>query len=310
LTGGPVEPNQAELKMARSLTRAQNIQKAKQIRASERIVIKLQRVSRTFGRKPAGQEIFIETVFGPVRALTYGFENGEKTPVYFDMHGGGFIMGGAAMDEAMNVQISRQARCKIISIEYAKAPDHPFPAAVDQVYAVVGHVFENAGKYAIDVKKMAIGGHSAGANLAAVACMKAKKAGTFQFACQVLDYPPLDLATSAWEKPQPQGSIPPQTAMMFNDAYVDPAQASDPYVSPVFAAKEDLEGLPPALFILPGRDSLHDEGLKYAGMLRAAGVGTECHEYPHAAHGFTYRPSADTTDALGKMVDFLKRYLQ
>ena len=70
-----------------------------------------------------------------------------------------------------------------------------------------------------------------------------------------------------------------------------------------------FSGLPPALFILPGRDSLHDEGIKYRGMLKAAGVITECHEYPDAAHGFTYNPSKDTADALEKMTAFLKRHL-
>ena len=118
---------------------------------------------------------------------------------------------------------------------------------------------------------MAIGGHSAGGNLSTVICMKAKKEGEFQFVCQVLDYPPLDLATSPLKKPQPKGAIPPKMALMFNACYVDPAQAKDPYVSPVYATQEDLAGLPPALFILAGGDSLHDEGLKYCEMLKTAG---------------------------------------
>ena len=135
---------------------------------------------------------------------------------------------------------------------------------------------------------MAIGGHSAGGNLSTVICMKAKKEGEFQFVCQVLDYPPLDLATSPLKKPQPKGAIPPKMALMFNACYVDPAQAKDPYVSPVYATQEDLAGLPPALFILAGGD----------------------YEYPRAAHGFTYNSSADRNDALEKMVTFLKKYLK
>jgi acetyl esterase len=157
---------------------------------------------------------------------------------------------------------------------------------------------------------MAIGGHSAGGNLSTVTCMKAKKEGEFQFVCQVLDYPPLDLATSPFEKPQPKGCIPPQMAMVFDACYVDPTQAKDPYVSPVHATQEDLKGLPPALLILAGRDSLHDEGLKYRQVLETAGVVTECYEYPNAAHGFTYQSSGDTTDALEKMVAFLGKYLK
>jgi len=254
------------------------------------------------------KEIFVETEYGKVRTLWYGFENPETAPIFFDLHGGGFILGSADMDEALNLEFNRRVGCKIISIEYAKAPEFPYPAAVNQVYAVVKHVYENAGTYAVDREKMGIGGHSAGGNLSTVTCMKAKKAGQFQFACQILDYPPLDLATSPFEKPQPKGCIPPKMARIFDACYVDPAQAKDPYVSPVYATQDDLHGLPPALLILAGRDSLHDEGMKYCDMLRTAGVVTECYEYPDALHGFTLKPSDDTTDAIDKMVSFLKKY--
>jgi len=241
--------------------------------------------------------------------MCYGFENPEIKPVFFDLHGGGFILGSADMDEAMNLELQRHVGCKIISIEYAKAPEFPYPAAVNQVYAAAKQVFENAAQYAIDPMRMAIGGHSAGGNLSAVACMKAKKAGQFQFACQILDYPPLDLATSPLDKPQPEGAISPNMAMMFDACYVDPTQARDPYVSPVYAAPEDLQGLPPALLILAGRDSLHDEGVRYADMLKTAGVITECYDYPDAPHGFTYGASPDAIDAWAKMAAFLSQHL-
>lgn len=296
--------------MAKSSTRERSILIGKLLRKSETITAGfLYRLTRS-KRKSRRQEIFIDTEFGKVRTLWYGFENKDKAPVFFDLHGGGFIMGSADMDETLNLEFNRQVSCKIISIQYAKAPEFPYPVAVNQVYAVVKHVFENAEKYAIDTEKMAIGGYSAGGNLSTVACMKAKQEGQFQFVCQILDYPPVDLATSPREKPNPKGAIPRGIAQVFNDCYVDPAQAQDPYVSPVYATQEQLKGLPPALFILAGRDSLHDEGLKYRGMLQAAGVVTECYDYPNAAHGFTLQPSTDTTDACGKMAAFLKKYLE
>jgi acetyl esterase len=287
-------------------TREKYIQRGRRIR---RMAILLDRLSLRPKKNPRHREVFIETEHGRVRTLWYGFGGTEKATVYFDLHGGGFMMGKAEMDEAMNLELNRQVGCRIISIDYAKAPDHPYPAAVNQVYAVVRHIFENAGQYAIDGSRMGIGGHSAGGNLAAVTCMQAKREGWFTFACQVLDYPPMDLFTSPWEKAQPKGAISPGMAAMFNACYVDPAQAGDPYVSPVFASAAVLQGLPPALFVLAGGDSLHDEGLKYCQMLEAAGVACECHEYPHAPHGFTYRPSPDTTDAVGKMAGFLRKYL-
>lgn len=292
--------------MSNTNTRAQAIKKAKRLHKIE----KFTRIFRSLFKKQAlRKEIYIDTEFGKVRTLWYGFESPEVAPVFFDLHGGGFILGSADMDEAINLHFQRQIGCKIISIEYAKAPEFPYPAAVNQIYAVVKHIYENAEKYAIERGKMAIGGHSAGGNLSTVTCMKAKEAGEFQFVCQVLDYPPLDLATSPFDKPQPKGAIPPKMAVMFNASYVDPTQAKAPYVSPVYAAQEDLVGLPPALFILAGRDSLHDEGLKYCEILEAAGVETVCYQYPDAAHGFTLQASDDTTDAIEKMAAFLGKYL-
>lgn len=288
-------------------TREQNIRKGRRIRQAAVFVSKMQKIGAK--ANPARQEQVIETPAGRARVLMYGFEGPAPAPVYFDLHGGGFILGSAEMDEAMNLEVARQVGCKIISIDYAKAPDFPYPAAVEQVYAVVKHVHEHAQEFHIDPEHMAIGGHSAGGNLSAVTCLKAGQTGDFQLVCQVLDYPPLDLATDPFKKPCPKGAISPEMATMFNTCYVDPAQAADPFVSPVFAAPEDLTGLPPALFILAGMDSLHDEGLRYYEMLQAAGVSVEKFEYPHAAHGFTYKPSPDTTDAVNKMAAFLKKYL-
>jgi len=296
--------------MSKLLTREQYIKKARRIRHFYDLMYKFKKLFRKPGNKFKSKEIFINTNYGKVRTLWYGFENTEKASVLFDLHGGGFILGRAEMDENINIGFAGEIGCKIISIDYAKAPEYPYPAAVNQTYAVVKHVYENADKYMIDTGRMAIGGHSAGANIGTVTCLKAKKEGLFQFVCQILDYPPLDLATSPLDKPRPKGSIPPNMALVFDASYVDPDQARDPFVSPVYAAPEDLAGLPPALFILAGRDSLHDEGLKYCGLLNAAGVVTECHEYPDAAHGFTYEPSKDTVDALEKMTAFLKRYIQ
>jgi acetyl esterase len=296
--------------MERQLTREQNIRKARQIQSLEKLIAVFYRTTRGLRAKSPRKEMLLSTEAGMVRTLWYGSEIAGSAPVFFDLHGGGFVLGSAEMDEAMNVELSRQLACRVVSIDYAKAPGFPFPAALDQVHAVVKHVHDNAEAHSIDRKRMAIGGHSAGGNLAAAACLKARREGRFRFVCQVLDYPPLDLSTSPLDKPRPKGSIPPGMAMMFDACYVDPARARDPLVSPVYAAGEELAGLPPALFILPGRDSLHDEGLRYAGMLDAAGVETECHEYPDSVHGFTYKPSPDTTDACAKMTAFLKKHLE
>ncbi|MCB0013583.1 MAG: alpha/beta hydrolase [Anaerolineales bacterium] len=288
--------------------RAAAIRQGRRLRRLQMLHFRLRSLSRLFRKGPA-REVHIETSAGRVRTLWYGFDNPSVAPLFIDLHGGGFILGNPEMDEAINLQFCQQVGCKVISIDYAKAPEHPFPAAVDQVYAVAQHLVAHAAEYGIDAARIGIGGHSAGANLATVACLKAAQEGDFQFVCQLLDYPPLDLGTSPFAKPNPQGGIPPKVAQMFDSCYVDPAEARHPYVSPVYADPADLAQLPPALLIVAGHDSLHDEGVRYAEMLRAAGVPATCHDYPNAAHGFTLKPSADTTDALAKMVAFLREYL-
>jgi Esterase/lipase len=295
-----------------SLTREQqqNIHKIERRQRINRLLTRLLSLLPQSAHKSRAKEVMIPTEFGEVRTLWYGFDQPEKQALLFDLHGGGFVFGSADLDEAMCLQFQHEAGCKVISIDYAKAPKFPYPTAVNQVYAVAKQVWQNTERFGVDADRMAIGGHSAGANLSAVACIKARQEGLFQFSAQILDYPPLDLATAPEQKPQPKGAIPASMARMFNDCYLTPAQATEIYASPVYATASQLQGLPPALFILAGGDSLHDEGLRYCEMLKAAGVTTECFEYPNSVHGFTYQPSADTTDALQKMTAFLKKYLQ
>jgi acetyl esterase len=259
--------------------------------------------------KKLRKELIIDTTEGKVRTLWYGLDAGKDVPLFIDLHGGGFILGNPEMDEEINVAIQQDVGCKVVSVDYTKAPNHPYPAAVNQVYAVVEYIVSHADDLGIDPNKMAIGGHSAGGNLATVTCIKAKEQQNFQIACQILDYPPLDIATSAYKKPQPKGCIPPDMAEMFNACYVEPEQAKEIYVSPIFAISDQLHGLPPALIIVAGQDLLHDEGLLYAELLSKAGVAVETYEYRNAAHGFTLKSSDDSKDAISKMIHFLKKYL-
>jgi acetyl esterase len=249
----------------------------------------------------------VDTKYGKIRVLEYGFENKTVLPLFVDLHGGGFIFMHADMDERMNLYFLKKAGIKIISIDYPKAPENPYPAASEAVYEVVEYYTAHAENFGIDVTKIGIGGHSAGANLATVACMQAKEKGNLSFCFQVLDYPPLDLAADPYKKPNPKHAIPPKDAVFFNGCYVDPERAKEPYASPVFAKLEQLKGLPPALIILAGGDSLHDEGAQYAEMLKKAGVPAELHEFPNAAHGFTYAHSTDADSALALMVNFIHK---
>ena len=122
-----------------------------------------------------GKERLIETSHGSVSVLEYGFDSQKTEPLFIDMHGGGFVLGWAAMDEPMCVYFREQANIKVISIDYPKAPKNPYPVAVEAIYEIIKHYFDNAEKYKINPNSIGIGGHSAGGNFAAVMCIKANE---------------------------------------------------------------------------------------------------------------------------------------
>lgn len=252
------------------------------------------------------KELVINTAAGNVRVLCFGFEKKEKEPVLFDLHGGGFVMHTADVDANICRYFRDNCHCKVVSIDYAKAPEHPYPQAANEVYEVVRHFAECAEKYGIDKARMCIGGHSAGGNLTAVTCLRSLKEKAFSFRGQILDYPPLDLSINPYDKPYPKGAIPPKIAAAFDACYLpDSSYEECPYVSPVYSKREDMIGLPAALVIAAGHDSLHDEAVRYYKLLCEAEVSAQLLEYPNSAHAFTMKDSPDTTDALQKMAQFL-----
>lgn len=252
------------------------------------------------------RELIIKTSVGNVRTLCFGFEKKEKEPVLFDLHGGGFVMHTADVDINICQYFRKNCSCKVVSIDYAKAPEHPYPQAVNEVYEVIKHFVVHAEEYGIDIDRMCICGHSAGGNLTAVTCLRSLKEKEFLFRGQILDYPPLDLSINPFEKPRPEGAIPPKIAAAFDACYLpDSSYEECPYVSPVYSKREDMIGLPNALIIVAGHDSLHDEAVHYYQLLCEAGVTAQLLEFPDAAHAFTMKESLDAKDALQKMAQFL-----
>lgn len=286
----------------------------KEIEAAGRMARRLQKVFGcvsnwglgVYARAKVGRERMVDTRRGPVRVLEYGFEDEARRPLFIDIHGGGFVLGSADMDETMCLEF-RKAGVKVISIDYPKAPDHPYPAAVEAIHDVAAWYVAHGEELGLDTARMAIGGHSAGGNLAAVTCMNDLKAGEFRFRGMVLDYPALDMATEPGDKPHPAGALPLWMCRMFNACYAPEGEAREPGVSPVFAPPGDLVGMPPALVIVCGKDSLHDEAVRFAENLRAAGSAVTVEEYPDQPHGFTYdkydKPAG--RDAIAKMRDFI-----
>ena len=234
-----------------------------------------------------GKDTWLPTEAGNVRVLTYGFEDTARKPVLIDMHGGGFVMGTAAMDDPFMPQFVEKCGVKAISIDYALSPDVMFPVAVNQCYAVCRYVKQHADELNIDPDRMMIMGHSAGGNFCAAIGLMDNEKQELGLKGIILDYPPTDIFTDPYDKPQPKGCLAPKTCRMYNAAYCAPEQAKDPLVSPVFATEEMVKNFPPTMVITAGFDSLADEGEAFKDLLVRAGVKVTFKRFDGATHGFT-----------------------
>lgn len=258
-----------------------------------------------------GEELFIKTRAGSTRVLLYKAKSlGKPAPIFFDVHGGGFVMGTPEHDDWFCNALRNELNITVISIDYRLAPEHKWPAGINDVYDVVNYVSNNSHEFNIDTKNMCIGGHSAGANISAVVCMLAKESKAFSFRCQILDYPPLDVATPPTKKFYTEGAIPPKIAEIFDSCYRLEEDSKNSHCSPVFASEAELKELPPAIVITCEIDSLRAEAEKYASMLIKAGVEVTARRFLGVPHGFTISmPDLKESKAAYRMiVDGLKKY--
>ncbi|WIM40290.1 alpha/beta hydrolase [Paenibacillus sp. PK4536] len=250
---------------------------------------------------PTSYEDAPVTVHIPDRELA------DPLPVFVNFHGGGFVMGNPKMDDPWCSVIADRAECIVVNVDYLLAPEYPFPVPVYQSYEVVKWIAEHATELNIDATRIAVGGHSAGGNLAAAICLLNKERGNeLNIVYQVIDYAPLDLDTDPAQKPQFPEAIPNDISRIFNACYLEhPEDGRNPLASPVFAPS--LTGLPSALVITAERDSLAAETVGYAKQLEEAGVTVTAKQYAGAAHGFTHNGDlAVAEDAWHLMSDKLK----
>ena len=222
-------------------------------------------------------------VFKPVKPTK------QPLPVFVNLHGGGFILGSAEMDNHWCPVIADRAECIVVNVEYQLAPENPFPAALHECYDVVKWLYEHPDELQIDPKAIAVGGHSAGGNLATAVCLlNIQKGNKLPIAYQVLDYPPLDLATDPAQKPAFEEAIPVEMARLFNSFYLQGQDPHNPLVSPIFADREVLAQMPPALVITAEKDSLAEEAERYADKLKEAGVEVTYTQFKGVPHAFTH----------------------
>lgn len=200
-------------------------------------------------------------IYRPVTATS-------QTPVHVHLHGGGWWMGSIETTDPMARELSAASGMTVVSVGYRLAPEHPWPAAPEDVYAVLVETAER-----LAPPSLSLGGESAGANLAAVVALMARDRGGPRLAAQWLDVPALDLSLPDTPSLRSYGTghgldIEPIRTIV--DWYVSPDQVRHPYVSPMHAP--DLTGLPPALITTAELDPVRDQGEQYARRLEAAGV--------------------------------------
>jgi acetyl esterase len=205
---------------------------------------------------------------------------GEVLPLVLQFHGGGFIAGDLDTHDAISRYYSKHADAIVIAVDYRMAPEHKFPAAVDDAYAAFVWAVENATPLHGDAGRVALSGDSAGGNLSAVVCQLAKARGGPHIAFQALIYPTVDFdLSSEYASRRDFGGGEFFLSMLdmelFQRHYLTnpETEVADPRVSPLRAA--DLSGLPAALVVTCGCDLLRDEGRAYADRLAAAGVAVE-----------------------------------
>jgi acetyl esterase len=236
------------------------------------------------------EERTVRTGAGDTRVLLYrpaGAAEGAL-PVFVSMHGGGFVMGSAADDDGWCRRIADAAGCLVVSVDYRLAPEHKFPVALEECYDVVRWAHESAAAIGADPARIAVGGHSAGGNLAAAICLLAKMRGEFPVVYQVLDYPPLDLTIDPYEDAATADKLmTPRTREFFTACYYNtPEDRFDPRFSPLLAG--NLAGLPAALIISAEHDPLRAEQERYAARLKAAGVEVTYRMFAGCMHAFTH----------------------
>jgi acetyl esterase len=202
-------------------------------------------------------------------------------------HGGGWVIGDLDSHDVVCRKLADQGQLIVISVDYRLAPEHKFPAAVDDAIAATKWIAGNARQLGIDAARLVVGGDSAGGNLAAVVAISARDGNGPAIAGQVLIYPATDFAMTHPSHREPETSILLTHSVIgwFRDQYLNgAADIGDWRASP--ARAKTFARLPPAYVLTAGADPLRDEGDEYAGRLKQAGVAVTYRTFPGQFHGF------------------------
>ncbi|MFT7653382.1 MAG: acetyl esterase/lipase [Candidatus Azotimanducaceae bacterium] len=255
------------------------------------------------------KEILISREGEPdVRALLYTPDEGPnegpnegRGAGYLHIHGGGYVMGSPEQADAANLVLCAKLGIVVLSVSYRLAPEHSIPAPLNDCYAGLGWLHENAQALGVDPERIAVGGESAGGGLAAALAIHARDKGEYAICHQHLTYPMLDNQTGSAEHMGDRlvGEFvwTRQSNQFGWEGFLGDAPATAPQVP---ARVEDYSGLPPAWIHTVGLDLFRDENIRYAQGLMAAGVAVELTVYPGACHGFQFIPNTVAGNSYSK----------
>lgn len=252
---------------------------------------------------------------GDIPIRIYLPESEEPFPVTMFFHGGGFVSGGLDSHDQLCRELASTVGTAVVAVDYRLAPEHPFPAAVEDAYAATEWVAENAGTFGGDTDHLAVAGDSAGGTLAAAVAHMARDRNGPKLAYQLLLYPSVS-PDPDWDSIEENGEgyfITSEDLEWFDELYFeDDDDRRDAYGSPLLA--DDFEGLPPATVVTGGFDPLRDEGVAYVEQLEEAGVNVTHRHYDDAIHAFVQLAPAPfgferSSKALDAVSDDLRKAL-
>jgi acetyl esterase/lipase len=256
------------------------------------------------------EEARVRTIPGPDGELTLRmFVPDEPLGAFLHIHGGGWVLGGAHLQDPLLKLVSDACRLAVVSVGYRLAPEHPYPAGPDDCEAAALWLV-NEGREEIGVEKLLIGGESAGAHLSAVTLLRLRdRHGLTPFSGANLTYGCYDLRKTPSVRSWGTRNLILNTPIIewFSDQFVPESRRGEPDVSPLYA---DLRDLPPALFTVGTMDPLIDDTLFMYGRWVAASNKAELAIYPGSIHGFHLFPGVATRLSLEQQVSFLKAALQ
>jgi acetyl esterase/lipase len=252
---------------------------------------------RDLPRRPLHPELRVEdrTISGPSGPIGIriywpptGPDRDVTSPVALFFHGGGFVMGDLDTHDGTARQHAVGADAVVVSVDYRLAPEHPYPAAIEDAWAATLWVFEGGAEIGADPTRMAVAGDSAGGNIAAVIAQRARDEGRPPIAFQLLWYP-----STMWDQSLPSFTENADALILDTKAvadlsrwYAGEVDVSDPPAGMAPGRAENLANLAPAYIAVAGHDPLRDDGIRYGELLAAAGVPVEVHNAETMVHGY------------------------